>query len=75
MLPAERGEAEKRFGLHQCAIIVPQSDQKKKENILPSGVPDIDTGLGKSYTLRGRIRGYSSCRPGAELWIDREGSY
>lgn len=61
MLPAERGEAEKRFGLHQCAIIVPQSDQKKKENILPADVPDIDTDLGKSYTLRGRIRGYSLC--------------
>lgn len=61
MLPAERGEAEKRFGLHQCAIIVPQSDRKKKENILPADVPDIDTDLGKSYTLRGRIRGYSLC--------------
>lgn len=61
MLPAERGEAEKRFGLHQCAIIVPQSDQKKKENILPTDVPDVDTDLGKSYTLRGRIRGYSLC--------------
>ena len=61
MLPAERGEAEKRFGLHQCAIIVPQSDQKKKENILPADVPDVDTDLGKSYTLRGRIRGYSLC--------------
>ena len=61
MLPAERGEAEKRFGLHQCAIIVPQSDRKKKENILPADVPDVDTDLGKSYTLRGRIRGYSLC--------------
>lgn len=61
MLPAEQGEAEKRFGLHQCAIIVPQSDQKKKENILPADVPDVDTDLGKSYTLRGRIRGYSLC--------------
>ena len=61
MLPAERGEAEKRFGLHQCAIIVPQSDRKKKENILPEDVPDVDTDLGKSYTLRGRIRGYSLC--------------
>lgn len=47
--------------MHEYAIIVPQSDRKKKENILPAEAPDVDTDLGKSYTLRGRIRGCSLC--------------
>ena len=58
--------------MHEYAIIVPQSDRKKKENIPPAEAPDVDTDLDKSYTLRGRIRGCSPywlrCRA-----VDRSG--